>query len=67
MLQSMYVEAEQEPREAATAEVQEQRQQRALVLCGRAHDLTSWVMADRLVKAWGCGGCVRFGVRRPNR
>lgn len=45
-----------------TIATQQRRQQLAFTLCARAHDKTSWIMADRLARAWELGGCSGVGV-----
>ena len=64
-LQSIYIEADPEPQEVSP-ELQEQRNRRAFRVCFGALDLTSWLIADRLARSWGCGGCASLGAPRPS-
>ena len=41
------------------------RKRRARHLCMFAANRTSWALADKLAKAWGCVGCLELGIEEP--
>ena len=51
---------------APPTEAQRARRRRyAAILCGNAHNLTSWLLADRMARLWECDGCAALGYEAP--
>lgn len=66
-LQTMYVEHDPQPAAEVSPETQAKRYRMAWRACQGALDITSWRIANRLAKDFGCEGCKSLGIPQPKQ